>query len=80
MNPGDDLVEVWQASGDLDAQLVQAMLRSNGIDSSITGESLRLTHGFSVNKLGLVRIFVRPEDAEVAKALLQETVEVGEEE
>lgn len=76
----EDLVEVWQASGDIDARLVQTMLRSNGIDSSISGESLRLTHGFSVNKLGLVRIFVRPEDADAAKQLLEETVDIDEQE
>ena len=56
------------------------MLKSNGIESSISGETLRLTHGFSLNVLGLVRIFVRPEDEEVARALLAETVEESDSE
>jgi len=41
----------------------------------IEGESLRLTHAFTINELGLVRILVRVEDAERARELLAEQVQ-----
>lgn len=61
-----DLVEVWRAQGELNAQLTRALLEANGITSMLAGESLRLTHGFTVDGLALVRILVRPDDAERA--------------
>ena len=57
-----DLVEVWRAQGELNAQLVRSLLESGGIPSMLAGESLRLTHGFTVDGLALVRILVRPDD------------------
>jgi len=74
-NPQTDLVEVWQASGETDAQIIRSLFESCGIESLIEGESLRLTHGFTINQLGLVRILVRAEDAERARELLTEQVQ-----
>jgi predicted amidophosphoribosyltransferase len=61
-----DLVEVWYAQGEMDAQLVRSLLESNGIESMLSGESLRLTHGFTVDGLAEVRILVRADDAKRA--------------
>lgn len=74
-NPQTDLVEVWQASGETNAQIIRSLLESYGIESMIEGESLRLTHAFTINELGLVRILVRVEDAERARELLTEQVQ-----
>lgn len=59
----DELVEVWRTQGEVDAQLIKALLEGNGVDSMLSGESLRLTHGFTVDGLALVKILVRPQDA-----------------
>jgi len=59
----DELVEVWRTQGEVDAQLIKSLLEGNGIDSMLSGESLRLTHGFTVDGLALVKILVRPVDA-----------------
>ena len=67
-----ELVEVWRASGETNAQIIRSLLQSYGIESLIEGESLRLTHGFTLNTLGLARILVRAEDAEQARDLLRE--------
>ena len=67
-----ELVEVWRASGETNAQIIRSMLQSYGIESLIEGESLRLTHGFTLNTLGLARILVRAEDADKARDLLTE--------
>ena len=68
-------MEVWQASGETNAQIIRSLLESYGIESLIEGESLRLTHGFTINQLGLVRILVRAEDAGRARELLTEQVQ-----
>jgi predicted amidophosphoribosyltransferase len=67
VRPGDgDLVEIWHTQGEMDAQLMRSLLESNGIQSIFSGESLRLTHGFTVDGLAEVRILVREEDAKRA--------------
>ena len=58
-----ELVEAWRRHGEMDAQIIRSVLESNGIDAILSGESLRLTHGFTVDGLAEVRILVRPEDA-----------------
>jgi len=83
MNDGEQQrgapVEVYRASGEFDAQLVCSFLDSHGIESFIEGESTRLTHGFTLNKLGLARVLVRAEDACEARRLLEERkIEVTE--
>ena len=70
-SPGDgELVEVWYAQGEMDAQLIRSLLESNGIDSMLSGESLRLTHGFTVDGLAEVRILVREDDARRARDII----------
>jgi hypothetical protein len=59
----EDLVEIWREQGEMNAQLVKSLLEGSGIRSMLSGETLRLTHGFTVDGLALVRIFVRAEDA-----------------
>jgi len=61
-----DLVEVWRTQGEVNAQLVRSLLEGSGIPSMLTGESLRLTHGLTLDGLALVRVLVRPADAKRA--------------
>lgn len=68
-----DLVEVWRAQGETNAQLIRSLLEANGIDSMLAGESVRLTHGFTMDGLALVRILVHPDDAKRACAILAST-------
>jgi predicted amidophosphoribosyltransferase len=62
-DPAEDLVEIWRAQGEINAQLVRSLLEGSGIRSMLSGETLRLTHGLTIDGLALVRIFVRAEDA-----------------
>lgn len=68
--PEEDLVEVWRAQGELNAQLVRSLLEGSAISSMLVGESLRLTHGFTVDGLALVRLLVRREDARRASEII----------
>ena len=62
---------VFVADGEVHAQQVRAFLEAAGISSTVLGESLRLTHGLTVDGLGAVQIVVAEEDADRARALLK---------
>lgn len=61
---------VFTASGEIHAQQVQGFLAAGGISSELRGESLRKTHGLTIDGLGMVQILVSSADEEQARALL----------
>jgi len=58
------------ANGEVHAQQVRAFLETAGISSELRGESLRKTHGLTVDGLGMVAIVVSDTDEDRARALL----------
>lgn len=61
---------VFSANGEIQAQQVRAFLEAGGIPSEFRGESLRNTHGLTLNGLGVVEIVVSRVDEYRARALL----------
>jgi hypothetical protein len=61
---------VFKASGEIQAHQVQGFLEGAGISSELRGESLRKTHGLTIDGLGMVEILVSGADEEQARALL----------
>lgn len=61
---------VFTASGEIHAHQVQGFLEAAGIASELKGESLRKTHGLTIDGLGMVEILVSSEDEERARELL----------
>jgi len=61
---------VFVASGDLHAAQVRGFLEAAGISTMVRGESLRQTHGLTVDGLGAVQILVAAADVDQARALL----------
>jgi hypothetical protein len=61
---------VFTANGETEAQQVRAFLEAAGISSELRGESLRKTHGLTLDGLGLVEIVVSGRDVDRARALL----------
>ena len=59
---------VFVASGEIEAQQVQAFLEAAGIPSAFSGESLRKT--LTLDGLGMVNIFVSEVDEARARELL----------
>jgi hypothetical protein len=68
---------VFVANGEIQAQQVQGFLAAGGISSQLRGESLRKTHGLTLDGLGTVEILVAEADEERARALLA-SAESGE--
>ena len=67
---------VHVAAGEGEAQQVKSFLLSRDIPCRFRGESLRKVHGFTLNGLGEVRIYVPAEFEPRARDLL-ECVEAG---
>ena len=68
---------VFIASGEVQAQQVRAFLEAAGIATAVRGESLRVTHGLTLDGLGAVEILVSDADVEQARALL-DSAEAGQ--
>jgi hypothetical protein len=62
---------VYKVNGDIEAQQVKAFLAAHGIRCEFRGEALRMTHGLTLDGLGVVRICVPDESIEEAKELLR---------
>lgn len=73
----DQTRRVFVASGEMHAQQVRAFLEAEGIPTIERGESLRNTHGLTLDGLGAVEILVATEDAERARELLR-SAEAGD--
>lgn len=61
---------VFTVNGEMQAQQVRAFLAGAGISSELRGESLRKTHGLTLDGLGTVEILVSEDDEARARALL----------
>ncbi len=68
---------VFVANGEIHAQQVRSFLEAGGIATAVRGESLRHTHGLTIDGPGDVEILVSSEDAAHARLLI-ETAEAGE--
>lgn len=67
---------VFVASGEIHAQQVRTFLEAAGIPAAERGESLRHTHGLTINGLGAVEICVADADVSRARSLL-DSAEAG---
>ncbi|NIO29565.1 MAG: hypothetical protein GTO29_13540 [Candidatus Latescibacteria bacterium] len=74
-DPNIKLVEVWKAQGETEAQIIRSVLEGDGIESMLSGESVRLTHGITVDGLAEVKILVREEDETRAREVIAAFVE-----
>jgi len=66
----NDARSVFTASGEMQAQQVRAFLEAAGIASEFRGETLRNTHGLTLDGLGMVEILVSESDEPRARGLL----------
>ena len=84
MDEARDLTQIALAANQSEADVLQSVLASHGIDSAVRAEAVRLTHGFSLPGIARVRLLVRAEDADRARAALddaqrlQDDPEVGQ--
>ncbi len=68
----NDLVSVYVAQGQVEAQLIKSLLEAEGIPTMIAQEGAGTAYGLTVGILGIAEIFVREKDAEEAKKFIEE--------
>jgi hypothetical protein len=68
----DDFVAVSTVQGQVAEEQVRAFLEAHGIPTEVRGETLRTTHGISIDGLGRVEILVPRDRADEARELLKE--------
>ncbi len=70
-DPNLELVEVYNAQGEMEAQVIRSILESDGIESMLSGESIRLTHALTVDGLAEVKILVREDEETRAREVIR---------
>lgn len=75
---GPELVEVYRAGGHIQGEMVRSMLRGSGIESMLTGEgeAWGQVYKLTVGPMADVRVWVTQEDADRAKVLIGEALDV----
>ncbi len=67
----NNLVSVYIAHGQVEAQLIKSLLEAEGIPVMIAQEGAGTAYGLTVGILGIAEIFVREQDAEKAKEVIE---------
>ena len=60
MSKGNDLVTVYEASGEMEAQIVKSLLESYGIPSFLRSNAAPSVHMFAVDGMGKVEVWCWP--------------------
>ncbi|MBN1643635.1 MAG: DUF2007 domain-containing protein [Dehalococcoidales bacterium] len=71
MSQSKELVAVYIARGETEAQVIKGLLESNGISCLLKPSSSPSVYVFTVDGLGEVKIMVREEDAGEARELIR---------
>jgi len=72
-----ELVNVFTAAGELEAEMVKGFLEAQGIKVMLVQESIGRTYGLTVGKLGEVQLLVPESQADEARMLLKQ-MEAGD--
>jgi len=67
-----ELVNVFDAAGQLEAEMIKAFLESQDMTVVLNQESVGRTLGLSAGYLGMVHVMVPQMQAEIARSLLQD--------
>jgi hypothetical protein len=71
LSKGEELVEVYRASGEMEAQVIRSLLEYHGIPCLLKGEAARNIYGLTVDGIAEVRIMVWERMADRARALIK---------
>lgn len=72
MKNREKLVEVYRATGNMEAQVIKSLLESFGIPCLLKSNAAQSIHVFTVDGLAEVRVMVRESMAEEARRLIAE--------
>lgn len=64
------LVDIYHASGELEAQIIKGLLESNGIPCILKSDAASSVHAFTVDGMGEVKVAVLASMADEARKLI----------
>ncbi len=67
---GEKLVDVFSASGEMEAHVIKGLLESNGIPCILKSDAATSVHAFTVDGMGEVKVAVLESRVEEAKRLI----------
>jgi len=71
LSRSQELIEVYKAAGELEAQVIKGLLESNGIRCFLKSHAAPSVHVFAIDGLGEVKIMVQESLVEKAKKLIE---------
>jgi hypothetical protein len=71
LSNSEELVEVYRASGEMEAQVIRSLLEYHGIPCLLKGEAARNIYGLTVDGIAEVRIMVWERMADEARSLIK---------
>ncbi len=75
IKPESSLKLVHKVWGPVEAEVIKSLLKSQGIACILKGLVVQSIHAFSVNGLGETKIFVDETDYELAKNLIESSLQ-----
>jgi len=70
MRSKEKTVDVYRASGELEAQVIRGLLESNGIPCILRSDAASSVHAFTVDGMGEVKIAVLESMADEARRII----------
>jgi hypothetical protein len=67
---GEKLVDVYRASGEMEAHVIKGLLESNGIPCILRSDAATSVHAFTVDGMGEVAVAVLESRAEEAMRII----------
>jgi hypothetical protein len=67
---GEKLVDVFRASGEMEAHVIKGLLESNGIPCILRSDAATSVHAFTVDGMGEVKVAVLESRVEEAKRII----------
>jgi len=67
---GEKLVDVYRASGEMEAHVIKGLLESNGIPCILKSDAASSVHAFTVDGMGEVAVAVLESRAEEAMKII----------
>lgn len=71
MSKSEKIVEVYQAKGEIEAQVIKGLLESYGVPCLLKSTAAPSVHTFTVDGMGEVKVMVRESMAEKARKLIE---------
>ncbi|MBA7631509.1 hypothetical protein ES703_39041 [subsurface metagenome] len=71
MSNSEEIVEIYRAAGEIEAQVIRGLLESNGIPCLLKSNAAFSAHMFVVDGMGEVKVMVWESMANKAKRLIE---------